>query len=81
MKLYKPIYIGFAVLELSKSLMCEFDYQYMKPKPKYGDAIDLCYLDTDCFIYDIRTVDFYQHIQPALNDRFDTSDYEKDNPY
>ena len=75
----KPIYIGFAVLELSKLLMYEFHYEYMKPK--YDKNIDLCYMDTDSFIYDIRTEDFYGDIKADLQEKFDTSDYKKDNPY
>ena len=59
--------------------MQEFLYEYMKPK--YVDAIDLCYIDTDSFIYDIRNEDFYQDIKPDLNGRFDILDYKNDNYY
>ena len=49
-KISKPIYLGQAVLDLSKTLMFEFWYDYLKPK--YGDKIRLCYTDTDSFIMD-----------------------------
>lgn len=52
----KPIYVGFAVLELSKSHM--YDFHYTVIKPKYGDQVQLCYTDTDSFIYEIQTEDF-----------------------
>lgn len=75
----KPIYTGFAVLELSKYVMYSFHYDYMLPK--YGDNMKLLYTDTDSFIYDIKTEDFYQDIKPDLEAKFDTSDFPKDNVY
>ena len=59
--------------------MYEFHYKYIEPK--YSENIDLCYMDTDSFIYDIRTKDFYEDIKTDLQEKFDTSDYKKDNPY
>ena len=53
----KPVYLGQAILDLSKLIMYEFHYDYMLPK--YGDNIKLCYMDTDSFVYDIETKDFY----------------------
>ena len=47
-KMNKPIYLGLSILEISKILMYEFWYDYMKPK--YGDNAKLCYMDTDDFI-------------------------------
>ena len=49
----KPIYLGLSILEISKTLMCEFWYDYMKPK--YGDNVKLCYMDTNSFIMHIKT--------------------------
>ncbi|XP_075231719.1 uncharacterized protein LOC142330379 [Lycorma delicatula] len=74
-KLDKPIYVGLAVLELSKTLMYNFHYDIMRHR--YGSNIDLLYMDTDSFFYDIRTHDFYNDIKedPILNLWFDTSDY------
>ena len=72
----KPVYLGQAILDLSKTVMYEFHYDYMLPK--YGDNLKLCYMDTDSFIYDIRTEDFYADIADDVIDRFDTSSYDKD---
>ena len=47
-KMNKPIYLGLSILEISKILMYEFWYDYMKPK--YGHNVKLCYMDTDSFI-------------------------------
>jgi hypothetical protein len=69
----KPIYTGFAALELSKLLMYEFHYEYMKPK--YNKKIYLCYMNTDSFINDIRTEDLYEDIKADLQEKFDTLDY------
>ena len=59
-KINKPIYLGQAVLDLIKTLMFEFWYDYLKPM--YGDKIRLCYTDTDSFIMHIKTDDFYKDI-------------------
>ena len=56
-KMNKPVYLGFSILEISKTLMYEFWYDYMKPK--YDDNVKLCYMDTDRFIMHIKTEDFY----------------------
>ena len=55
-KINKPIYLGQAVLDISKSLMYEFWYDYIKPK--YGDKERLCYMDTDSFVMHVKTDDF-----------------------
>ena len=57
-KMNKPIYLGLSILEISKILMYEFWYDYMKPK--YNNNVKLCYMDTDSFIMDIKTNDFYK---------------------
>ena len=69
----KPVYLGQAILDLSKLIMYEFHYDYMLPK--YGKNIKLCYIDTDSFIYDIKTKDFYKDIAEDVETRFDTSGY------
>ena len=53
LKMNKPIYLGLSTSEISKNLMYEFWYDYMKPK--YGDNVKLCYMDTDSFIMHIKT--------------------------
>ena len=77
-KMNKPIYLGLPILEISKLLMYEFWYNYMKPK--YGDNVKLCYMDTDSFIMNIKTEDFYKDIANDVEKRFDTSNYECDRP-
>ena len=67
----KPVYLGQAILDLSKTIMYEFHYDYMIPK--YGDRFKLCYMDTDSLIYSIKTEDFYSHISPDIESRFDIS--------
>ena len=59
-KMNKPVYLGLPILEISKTLMYEFWYDYMKPK--YGDNVKLCYMDTDSFIMHIKIEDFYKDI-------------------
>ena len=73
-KTNKPIYLGLSILEISKTLMHQFWYDYMKPK--YGDNVKLCYMDTNSFIMHIKTEDFYKDIADAVKKRFDTSNYE-----
>ena len=74
----KPIYLGLSILDISKTLMYEFWYDYMKPK--YGSDVKLCYIDTDSFIMNIKTEDFYKDIANGVEKRFDMSNYEVDRP-
>ena len=66
----KPVYLGQAILDLSKILMYEFHYDYMKPK---FEGLQLCYMDTDSLVYHIKTEDFYADIAKNVEERFDTS--------
>ena len=77
-KMNKPIYLGLSILEISKILMYEFWYDCMKPK--YGNNVKLCYMDTDSFIINIKTNDFYEDIANDVENRFDTSNYEVNRP-
>ena len=77
-KMNKPIYLGLSILEISKTLMYEFWYDYMKPK--YNDNVRLCYMDTDSFIMHIKNNDFYKDIASDVENRFDTSNYEVNRP-
>ena len=77
-KMNKPIYLGLSILEISKTLMYEFWYDYMKPK--YNDNVKLSYMDTDSFIMNIKTNDFYEDIANDVENRFDTSNYEVNRP-
>ena len=74
----KPSNLGFSILELSKILMCEFWYDYVKPK--YGEKAKLCYMDTDSFIVYIKTGGIYKNIAQNVETRSDTSNYELDRP-
>ena len=70
----KPVYLGLSILELSKILMYEFWYDYVKPK--YGKKTKLCYTDTDSFIVYIKTDDIYKDITEDVEVRSDTSSCE-----
>ena len=74
----KHVYLEFSILELSKILMYEIWYDYVKPK--YGKKAKLCYMDTDSFIVYIKTDDIYKDIAEDVKTRFDTSNYEIDKP-
>ena len=77
-KMNKPIYVGMTILDISKTLMYEFWYGYLKSK--YEDKIKLCYMDADSIILIIKTEDFYEDIANDVEKRFDTSNYEVDRP-
>ena len=70
-EMLKPIYVGQAILDISKTIMYEFWYDYLKPK--YGDKIKLCYMDTDRYMDD----DFYKDISKDVKRWFHTSGYDK----
>ena len=73
----KPVYLGQAILDLSKTVMYEFHYDYMKQK---YEGLTLCYMDTDSLIYDIDTEDFCKDIAEDVKDRFYTSGYKPYRP-
>ena len=73
-----PIYLGLSILEISKILMYEFWYDYMKPK--YDNNVKLCYMDTDSFIMNIKMNNFYKDIANDVECEFDTSNYEVHRP-
>ena len=73
----KPVYSGFSILELTKILMYEFWFDYVKPK--YSEKTKLCYIgDTDSFIVYMKTDNIYKDIAEDVEPRFDTSNYELD---
>ena len=74
----KPVCLELSILELSKILMYEFWYDYVKPK--YGEKAKLCYMDTDSFIVYIKTDGIYKNIAQNVETRSDTSNYELDRP-
>ena len=77
-KMNKPIYLGLSVLDISKTLMYEFWYDYMKPK--YNSNAKLSYMDKDSFIMKIKTNYFYKDTASDVENRFDTSNYEANRP-
>ena len=62
----KPVYLGWSILEISKTLMCEFWYGYIKPK--YQNNARLFYIDIDSFIIYFITEDFYKDIAGDVKD-------------
>ena len=77
LELNKPIYVGFSVLDLSKLLMYEFHYQKMLPQ--YPNRLNLCFTDTDSFLYEVYTENIYHDMLKNKND-FDFSEYPFDHP-
>ena len=72
----KSVYLGFSILEISKTLMYEFWYDYIKPK--YQDSAILCYMDTDSFIIYINIEVFYKDIADNVGKWLDTSKYSEE---
>ena len=75
-KMNKPIYLGMSILDISKTLMYEFWYDYIEPK--YQGRARLSYIDTDSFVIHIKTEDFHEDIADDAEKWFDTSNYTKD---
>jgi len=74
-KFDKPIYVGFAILDISKTIMYHFHHDIMKNM--YGNKINIVYSDTDLLVYEIRTFNFFDDIKHKLFSYFDTSNYPK----
>ena len=74
----KPVYLGLSILEISKTLMYEFWYDYIEPK--YQGNAKLCYMDIGSFIITIKTEGFYKYLANDVEKKFDTSNYEVNRP-
>ena len=75
---HKPVYLGMCILDLIKTLMYYFHYNYVKQK--YGDKAKLLFTDTDSLMYEIQKEDFYKDVSADVKRRFDTSDYPPNHP-
>ena len=78
LKLDKPSYVGMCILDLSKVLMYDFHYNFIKAK--YGDRAKLLFTDTDSLCYHIITDDVYEDLYNH-KDMFDNSDYSKSSKF
>ena len=73
----RPVYVGMSKLDIIKTLMYKFWYEYIKPK--YGDRVKLCYTDTDSITARIMTEEFYRDIAGDVKRWFATSNYDENN--
>jgi len=74
----KPVYLGMSILDLSKTLMYEFHYNYIKKK--YASKANLLFTDTDSLCYEIETEVFYKDISADAQEKFDTSNFSPNHP-
>ena len=75
----KPVYLGMCILDLSKTLMYDFHYNYIKTK--YGTKAKLLFTDIDSLAYEIQTEDFYMDIAGDVAAKSDTSNFPKNHPF
>ena len=76
--LNRPAYVGMCILDLSKTLMYDFHYNYIKQK--YDSKAKLLFTDTDSLTFEIQTEDVYKDFWRD-KERFDNSDYNKESPF
>ena len=77
-KMNKPVYLGLSILETSKTVICEFWYNFIKPKFKCNPKLG--YMDADSFIIHIKTEVVYEDIAYDIKKSFDISYYEFTRP-
>jgi len=70
----KPVYLGMSILDISKTLMYDFHYNYIKKN--YGSKAKLLMTDTDSLMYEIHTEDFFEDMREDIKAKFDTSNFE-----
>ena len=76
-KMNKPVYVGMSILDLSKTLMFSFQYEYVKKKWEKSEVL---YTDTDSLVLKIETDDFFKDISGDVAEWFDTNEFAKDHP-
>jgi len=69
----KPVYLGMSILDLSKTLMYDFHYNYIKKK--FSSKVNLLFMDTDSLCYEIETEDFFNDISADVQEKIDTSKF------
>ena len=74
----KPVYLGLSILDLSKIVMYEFWYDYVKPR--YYENAKICYMDTDKVIVHVKAEDYCKDIAEDVETRVDTSNFDLDRP-
>ena len=74
-KMNKPVYLGVLILDINKTFMYKFWYDYIKPK--YEDRAKLCYTDTDSLIIRIIAKDVFEDIVDDVRKWFDTSNFDE----
>ena len=74
----KAVYLGLSILDLSKTVMYEFQYDYVKPK--YRQNAKLCDMDTNIFIVHVKKDDIYEDIAEDVEKKFDSSNFEINKP-
>ena len=74
-KIIKTLHLGMFILDISKTLTYEIWCDYIGPK--YGGKAKLCYADTESFIVNIKTKDFFEDFPNDVEKWFDTSNYDK----
>ena len=72
------VYLGVSILDLSKTVMYDFWYDYLKSK--YGENAKLCYINTNSFMVHVKAKYIYKDIAEDVETRFDTSNYEFEKP-
>ena len=77
-KINKPVYPGLSILKINKTVLYEFQYDYIKPK--YRHSAKLCCMDTDIFTIHIRTEDVYEDIANEVEKIFVISNYAVERP-
>ena len=75
----KPIYAGMTILDIAKTVVYQFHYNYMMSKYS-PDRCKLLFTDTDSLTYEVRTDDIYEDMKPVAEKMFDCSDYPTSHP-